>query len=301
MLNELGTILIAQEHGEDGRTRLQEARAILEAMQATPSYSPAVRFELARTCYLLARAPRPPIPAPPRHEPGLGPPPEGMPPPPAGAHRPPGPDHRPPGGPHPRRGRSGEGDDPWSKAVGLLTALNAAEPDVPDYRRLLALCYRDMPPPISLASDDHPSPLDAVTRAIEILRQLVSDFPKVPEYRYDLSETYAMSAVPELCPRPDPHGIGEQRLRTALEISEQLVAERPNIPAYAVSQVHIRLRLARFPAAPEPVGRRRRATANGADASGRTRSTLPRQTRTPGVCRCNRRGPCPTPARLRPI
>ena len=126
-----------------------------------------------------------------------------------------------------------------------MTELTAACPDVPDYRHLLALCYRDLPPPVPSSHDNHPLPLEAVTQAIEILQQLVDDFPKVPEYRYDLSETYAMAADPELCTGPDPLVIEEQRLRAALDISEQLVAERPNIPAYVVSQVHIRLRFAR--------------------------------------------------------
>ena len=267
--NQLGTTLIAQERIEDGRAFYQEARQILEAMQLTPSYSPVVRFELARTCYLFAKAPRPPIPTPRRHEPGMqpssddmppppgerglperdhrppgGPPPDDVPPPPSGVHGPPGRDRRPPGGPPPRHEHLDEGDDSWGKAVEILAELSAEYPHVPDYRHLLALCFRDIPPPIPLAPDDHLSPLDAVTRAIEILQQLASDFPEVPEYRYDLSETYAMAAVPELCPGPDPHGIEEQRLQAALEISEQLVAERPNIPTYVVSQVHIRLRFA---------------------------------------------------------
>jgi len=264
--NELGTILIAQEHGEDGRTFLEKAREILEAAQATPSYLPAVRFELARTCYLLARAPRPPIPTPQRGEPGLRPPPDGRPPPPPGAHRPAGPDRRPPDGPHPRDEYFDEGDDPWSRAVEILTELSAAYPDAPDYRHLLALCYRDMPPPRPSPADDRPSPLDAVTRAIEILQQLASDFSEVPAYRYDLSETYAMSAVPDLCPGPAPYAIEEQRLRAALEISEQLVAERPNIPAYTVSQVHIRLRFADF--------LRRRSQSDAAEEQLQTARTL---------------------------
>ena len=210
---------------------------MLEAMQSTPSYSPIVRFELARTCYLLAKAPRPPIPTSQRHEPGMQPSPDDLPPPPgarglpgrdhrppggplpddlplppSGVHGPPGRDHRPHGGPPPRHEHLGEGDDPWGSAVEILMELRAAYPDVADYRHLLALCYRDLPPPVPSAPDNHPSPLDAVTQAIEILQQLVDDFPDVPEYQYDLSETYAMAAVPELCTGSDPLAIEEQRL-----------------------------------------------------------------------------------------
>ena len=250
--NQLGISLVAQDRGEDGREFFQQARAILQALQLTSPDSPTVRFELARSCYLLAKAPRPSVPTPRRHELGMGPPPDGMRPPPHGERGPPGRDHRPPdgpphrshGGPPPRHQHPEEGDDPWGTAVEILTELSAAHPEVPDYRHLLALCYRDLPPPLPWSQDHHPSRLDATTEAIEILRQLLNDFPDVPKYRFDLSETYAMAAVPELCPGPDPPGIEEQRLQAALEISEQLVAERPNIPTYVVSQVHIRLRSA---------------------------------------------------------
>ena len=245
--NELGTILIAQERSQEGRTSLQKAQALLEALQSAPSNSPAVRFELARSCFLLARAPRPPIPTPPRREPEQGPPPERTPPPRPGVRGPAGPAREPPDTPPPPRGdQDGERDEARQKAINLLTELGVAYPEVPEYRHLLALCYRDLPALGRLAPDDHPGPRDAVTQAIAILKQLVDDFPAVPEYRYDLSETYAMAAVPALCVGPDPLAVEEQRLRAALEISEQLVAERPNIPAYVVSQVHIRLRFADF-------------------------------------------------------
>ncbi len=280
--NQLGTTLIAQERVEDSRAFFREAREILEALQSTSSNSPAVRFELARTCYLLARAPRPPIPTPQRREPGMGqpsdgmappppgarqqpgrdhrpprrdhrppgqdhrpaggPPPDDVRPPPSGAHGPPGRDHRPPGGPPPQREHLDEGDDPWGKAVEILTELRAAYPDVPDYRHLLALCYRDLPPSVPWAPDDHPLPHDAATQAINILQQLVEDFPDVPKYQYDLSETYALTA--DYAPSIGPDALQQQRLRAALDISEQLVADHPNVPAYVVSQVHIRLRFA---------------------------------------------------------
>lgn len=66
-----------------------------------------------------------------------------------------------------------------------------------------------------------------LAKTTDILEDLVRDHPGVADYRYDLSETYAMSP---------------ERLDKALAISEQLVAEHPNIPDYAVSSVNIRLR-----------------------------------------------------------
>jgi serine/threonine protein kinase len=244
--NELGSILLTQERDQEGRAFLQKARAILEALQPTPSDSPAACFELARACFLIARAPRPPIPTPPRREPSTNPPPDRPPPPRPEVPGPAGPAREPPDTSPPRGETDGEQVEARQKAIDLLTELGASYPKVPEYRHLLALCYRDLPAPSQSASDDQLGPRDAMTQAITVLKQLVDDFPAVPEYRYDLSETYAMAAVPALCEGPDPLGMEEQRLRAALEISEQLVAQRPNIPTYVVSQVHIRLRLADF-------------------------------------------------------
>jgi tetratricopeptide (TPR) repeat protein len=84
-------------------------------------------------------------------------------------------------------------------------------------------------------------------KATEILEHLVKEYPEVADYRYDLSETYAM--LGDRGPRgPEARGgnAGQQppaMLEKALALSEQLVAEHPNIPEYAVSSVNIRLRL----------------------------------------------------------
>jgi tetratricopeptide (TPR) repeat protein len=87
---------------------------------------------------------------------------------------------------------------------------------------------------------------EAMDQAITILQKLVEDFPAVPEYRHDLSETYALSAVPVWQTRGQANDrlLDEERLRKALEIAETLVAQRPNIPAYVVSEVHLHFRLA---------------------------------------------------------
>ncbi len=76
------------------------------------------------------------------------------------------------------------------------------------------------------------------------MQKLVEEYPDVPDYRYDLGETYAMLAF-----SPDATDkLAAQRPRELLRegayvISEELVAEHPNIPDYAASQMHIRLAL----------------------------------------------------------
>jgi len=130
-------------------------------------------------------------------------------------------------------------------AVKLLEQLVAGHPEVPDYRHLLARCYREMPP--VWAGRDAKSESDSLDKATQILENLAKKYPDVADYRYDLSETYAMCGDRATL-RPESHEVdaGKQSLEMfekALGLSEQLVAEHPNIPEYAVSSVNIRLRL----------------------------------------------------------
>ena len=104
-------------------------------------------------------------------------------------------------------------------------------------------------------------------KAIQIMQKLVEEYPDVPDYSYDLCETYAIEADrSQFSSRqeiragggysrpPDPFSSeaadsaarqrSREMLEKALAISEELVAKHPNIPDYAVSQVFIRLRLA---------------------------------------------------------
>jgi tetratricopeptide (TPR) repeat protein len=128
----------------------------------------------------------------------------------------------------------------------------------PEYRHLLALCCREKSR--AFGPDDRAAAAKALAEATEILASLVRDFPQTPDYRYDLSETYAMVDAP-IGPRQGPPGssgsfegrdpsmtaealsAAEERLRKALAISEGLVAEYPGVPDYLVSQAHIHHRL----------------------------------------------------------
>ena len=86
-------------------------------------------------------------------------------------------------------GRVRRSEDSRQKAIDLLERLVAEHPAVPDYRHLLARCYREAPSGWTgrVRQSD-----DAVSRAAQILEKLVEEQPDVPDYRYDLSETYAM-------------------------------------------------------------------------------------------------------------
>jgi len=287
--NELGSVYGAASDPEAKRASHLEALATLKTVPAQSAASPTYRYELARTYYLLGRRPDPGLWLPPLGpgggrgkgpgKPGFGP--EGKGPPPfarggrggpewRGPDRPDGLDRRdrpdgPPGPPDAGRGKGFPGSgppppfSPWEesegylrKAVDLLERLVVKHPDVPDYRHLLARCYRDLPP--GRPGRDSQPPEDTTAKATQILEKLVADFPDVPDYRYDLSETYARLDFRPLFPwrgedeteEKRVRSAMETRLRKALDISGQLVAEHPNVPDYAVSQVQIRLGLARM-------------------------------------------------------
>ncbi|MCP4590084.1 MAG: tetratricopeptide repeat protein [bacterium] len=118
------------------------------------------------------------------------------------------------------------------KAVSILVELSAAHPNTPNYRHLLARCYRELR---SDQSDPFVEPTsDPAARAVEILEQLVGDYPGVPEYRFDLSETYASLDRPRTPGAADSQNV-ERHMRAALRIMEELAAERPNVPDYVLS------------------------------------------------------------------
>ena len=122
-----------------------------------------------------------------------------------------------------------------------MESLVAAHPAVPDYRHLLARCYREIPP-LRFARGSKLA-TDAANKAATILQKLVEEYPDVPDYRYDLSETYAILAFSPDAMDQTAKRRSQEMLEKALAISEELVAEHPNIPDYAVSQVHMRLGL----------------------------------------------------------
>jgi serine/threonine protein kinase len=136
--------------------------------------------------------------------------------------------------PDPRRQRAY-----LDQAVTLLKNLAARSPGHPEYRRMLALCYRD-----GAAGNPRRDPAAAaqgLSQAIDILEQLARDFPQVSDYRLDLCETYA--AV-DLRPRPDlDDPQAETRLGKALALAQALTAEYPNVPQYqaVAAQIHHKL------------------------------------------------------------
>jgi tetratricopeptide (TPR) repeat protein len=238
---EMGRSFVAQDRPEEGRAAFSRALAGLEGAIVSDEASSQVTFTLARALLSLGQAPRPPIPP----MEGRGGPPGGR----RGWRRNgDGPDADSgarPGGRGHRRDRSPEtpkGDaDYVRRAVDLLTRLVELHPEMPDYRHLLALCYRELSRPETAAPKNGDT--GGTDRAIELLEGLVAEHPEAAQYRFDLAETLATGMAA-------PHSIDDKHiveveapLQQAKEIAEALVAEHPNMPTYALllAQTHHRL------------------------------------------------------------
>ncbi|MFQ3650055.1 MAG: serine/threonine-protein kinase [Gemmataceae bacterium] len=232
--NELGRIYRLRQ--QDEQANQMHARAIKELL-AEPSTQtrPESRFELARAYFMSQSRNLLNLPA-------IGPPkgPKG-PPEPKGPKSPKGPPE--PKGPKGLKGFKDATEWKWpgsvldpvpdskplQDAIELLEVLSEEYPTVPEYRHLLACCYRYEP--------------RGESRALKLLRDLVRDFPLVPDYRLDLCETLARS-TPRFLPGreigpPPPLWATSEGLQEALKLSAGLVRDYPNVPEYAA--VHARM------------------------------------------------------------
>jgi tetratricopeptide (TPR) repeat protein/tRNA A-37 threonylcarbamoyl transferase component Bud32 len=229
--NELGRTLHSRQQFDEAVRMHEHAIAALTDVPAAFAARPECRYELARAYCLLGQRDM-------LTQGGRGP---GGPGPPGGpggpGHGPPGGKRRPPrDGPPPPHGPPGHGPEPKRdharRAVVLLERLVEEFPKVPEYRHLLACCYRDVPPERLGRGKPERSKAD---RAVQLLRRLVKDFPKVPDYRLDLCEALARPGPPPRHEERDTRTEKQQRLEEAVTLSEQLVLQYPSVPDYAAA------------------------------------------------------------------
>jgi len=155
---------------------------------------------------------------------------------------------RTPGGPQPPgvtdvAPPDGHGDEEQHlrDAVTVLLSLNQQDSQVPDYRYLLARCYREL---FSLfTSRDQARADDALEKATLLMEDLAREFPEVPDFQYDLIETYTALDTRGAYLRNERLPVTEKRLRKALGISVKLVEEHPNVPQYLESLAQLRRKL----------------------------------------------------------
>ena len=256
--NELGGIFTRSGDLHRAMDAHEQSLNTLQTL-AAESGATTVRFELARTHYLLSGATfgapimrfgrppggsrgsrmgssgsgesaedgrshrPPPQPGPPGQGPGAEPDPRRPRKPPFGGPRghgkrggPPGPDML---GPQKReqiirsilfRPLRLEQREHLDQAVELLVQLEEENPGVPEYSRMLALCYREQ----FRGGEDE----QALSKAAVELQQLVDDYPKADDYRYDLAMTLAAESFNTSDIRP---------LEQAIEHTRKLDGQTP--------------------------------------------------------------------------
>ena len=213
--NELGNVQSVRFEPASAYESHRMAIAVLESFEPAGELSAEYRYERARTLFLLAN----------KHTVELG-------------NRRGTDDASEVKAPGPRRYNSRECRE---SAVGILERLTQEDPNNPDYRFLLALCYRPSASSTTQGLTNH----RGRQRAIEILDQLKTQFPEVDDYRYELAATYAWIHVglfPWQSPAPTTTE-AERSLLEALDESRWLVEHNPSIPHYVLSKTLILAKL----------------------------------------------------------
>ncbi len=231
--NDLGNVELAKLDFAQAHTSYSEALRLLQSIPEPLCQTAQVRYELARTYYHLGRrgemGPRKRPPSGPRGERRERPESERF----QGRGRP---THfhfgfRPPDRGEQRRSGRSENLD---RAIQILEELTAEAPSTPDFRRLLALCYRERAWDWSSGE---------MTEAITMLEEVCREFPNHPGYRFDLCDTLAMLDPRSPNLTQEDLDIVLDRLRRALEIADELSVNYPNEPTYVSSRVQIHHKL----------------------------------------------------------
>ena len=210
--NELGCLYTSRRQFSEARDLHLAALALLQADSSAPSASETLRFELARTYYLLGTQERPLPAADPRQ-----------------SIRP--------------TQVSDAQRDHLAKAVALLNALPTTPVDNPEYQHLLALCYLEGASTVEARSRDDK---DGADRAIVILEGLVKGFSGVPDYAYDLSDAYARIHIPRPPIPAETLTTIEDRLGKSLTLLVKLTAEHPDVPDYLAAEARLYDKLGAF-------------------------------------------------------
>ena len=132
------------------------------------------------------------------------------------------PESRPSHSPRPR--------SPFESAIELLVELTEQNPQVAEYQRMLAICYRDQ----SWFTSEN------IDKAIKILTELSEQNPQIADYRFELMQTYARVRSRERSPSKEETARVTECLKNALSIGIQLTAEHPHIPSYAAALARLR-------------------------------------------------------------
>lgn len=255
LLNDIGTCQLML--GQNDVAHASHSSALQQLLELPETSASELKYQLARTHYLLTRKlkpgqspttidsfrleslnsnrrppPRPgklPFPGDRRRQSRGGP---GGPP--RSSFTPPG---RPPGQ------RSIADMRNLEAAIALLESLEAESGNQPRVQHLLAICLK------AIASGPffpkQPDEKAAEERALAILSELAEEHPNVPEYLQSLAETLAgLDTMPDGAISSEDLAAAERRLRKALAVGTDLVSQHPYVPEYTLTLIHTNNKLA---------------------------------------------------------
>ncbi|MCA9014223.1 MAG: serine/threonine protein kinase [Planctomycetaceae bacterium] len=215
LFNEIGRIYWHLNQLQDAEEFYLQAVQLLKEDLAKNPDQPAVRFELARSYFLMSHKIRP-----------------------GQVKRHPGPHQAPP---FPATENESEADQAQlQQAIDLLEPLVNSEHAIPEYRYLLALCLQEQ------ISDHYPqSAADTAkqARVHQILENLVKEYPHVADYRQAVVKSYERIEPRNTAPQDIEESVIES-LQKAILHASRLVSDYPTIPEYKISLIHAHNKLA---------------------------------------------------------
>ncbi|WP_339733376.1 serine/threonine-protein kinase [uncultured Gimesia sp.] len=215
LFNEIGRIHWYLNQLTAANASYQKAEKLLKQELANNPEQPALRFELARSYFLMSHRIRP------------------------------GQVKRHPNPPQAPRfpateDESGADQTLSQKAIEILEPLVSSDHSKPEYRYLLALCLQEQ---ISNQYPQSQADTEKQARVLQILENLVQEYPHVADYRQAVVKSYERIEFRYTTPQ-DIEETVTKLLQKAIQHASRLVSDYPTIPEYKISLIHAHHKLA---------------------------------------------------------
>lgn len=215
LLNEIGRIHWYLNQLTDANHSYQKAEQLLKQELSINPDQPALRFELARSYFLMSHKLRP------------------------GQVKQYVNRHQAPR--FPATEDEARADQALAqKAIDILEPLVKADDSKPEFRYLLALCLQEQ---ISNQYPQSQTDTEKQARVLQILENLVREYPHVADYRQAVVKSYERIEFRHTTPQEIEETV-TKRLQKAIQHASRLVSDYPTIPEYKISLIHAHNKLA---------------------------------------------------------
>ncbi|QDU09014.1 serine/threonine-protein kinase [Gimesia aquarii] len=216
LLNEIGRVYSYLGQRQEAKQSHHKAEQILQTALAQKPDQASLRFELARTFYLMSRKIRPEQIERNRAESATP-------------------------LPHLIDNESGYKQVRLQEAIDILEQLIHSNSAKPEYRYLLALCLQQQISNRSFPQSSEDSKKQE--RVHQILENLVQEYPHVADYRQAIVKAYERIDIQHVPTFLVNEALLSQ-LKKAIQHASRLVSEYPTIPEYKISLIHAHNKMA---------------------------------------------------------